>query len=112
MLVLLAVIGVSVVAASAVILERLVISGTRTENNAEIIRAIQDERARTILENCRIQNDRHRRLVKVFDPLVASRSDTTQAEAREFAIPLADAIAPVRDCRKVVARAVVRERED
>lgn len=105
-----AIVAVALSIALGLILYSLVDTGQRSESNAQIASQIQDERARATLLNCRAQNKRHSRLVKALDPLIEQR-DPSRAErkaARQFTTALADAIAPIRDCKKVVERSVGR----
>jgi hypothetical protein len=101
-------IGVAATLVAGLILQRLDVTFSNDESNAAVARAIQAERARATRVSCEVQNVRHGQIVVALDGFLAERSATPaeRAEARQFTTALAEAIAPKRDCDKVVARSV------
>lgn len=104
-------IGVLVTLVGGLVLNKLDVTISATQRNAEVTKAIQTERARATRLGCQEQNLRNVRLVRTLAPLIA-RSTTSpeeRARGREFTVLLADSIAPKRDCAKVVRISVGRD---
>jgi hypothetical protein len=83
--------------------------------NTAFVEAIQEERARATRENCRIQNAQNRNTVARVRERYRLLSPTERREGREsrdYTIALIDALAPVRDCKKLVKRTVVDREPD
>lgn len=106
-------IGVAATLVVALAVNKFDVSFSATERNAEVAAAIQKERARATLVACEAQNARHERLLVAFDPLLNTTggSAAERRQGRQFVRLLADAIAPHRNCAKVVARSVRKGRE-
>jgi hypothetical protein len=103
-----AAVGVLVIVASV---GHLVIRATnRTNQNTAILTAIQHERVRNTLRACNDQNDRHDALKKYIDALVAhpqpGRPRLPKKQRDRQAAGFVNAIAPHRDCARVVAQSI------
>jgi cell division protein FtsN len=77
------------------------------------IQAIQAERARNVRANCLDTNDRHDRTIATLDrrlQVAVRRAPPAQARqiraSREFSVALINALAPRRDCERLVKRQV------
>jgi hypothetical protein len=88
---------------------------SRTETNADFAEAIQRERARATLENCQKQNARHRNTVRTLDRIIAGTPPARRRQARERragTVLLIQALVPLRECKRVVERTVVKGEPD
>lgn len=102
--------GVSLLLASGLVVDRLASTSVRSVNNEQVTVAIQSERARATRENCQLQNERHHNTIRTLDDLVANRPPAERAAARAGAAQfklLIDALVPVRNCEELVRRTVV-----
>jgi hypothetical protein len=83
---------------------------TTTNANRDLIRAIQAERARNILQNCLDTNARHdatiRQLHRLVDRLPAGPRKVRAVQGMAGSVALIDALAPRRDCKALAARQV------
>ena len=82
----------------------------RTDDVAQLAQQIQDERAANTLRACRDVNQRHDDTIRALDELLkrAGRSASREQVERSRAstVLLIDALAPKRDCKRLVARQV------
>jgi hypothetical protein len=106
--------GLAVIAGAfllAVVLGVSTLSGvfSRTADNAAFAEAIQKERARATLENCQMQNARNRNTVAQVRKRYRSLPPAERRagrDNRDYTIALIQALAPMRNCDRVVERAV------
>ncbi len=107
-------IGVAATLVVGLAIQKFDVSFSAAARNAEVAKAIQAERARATLVACREQNARHVRLERALDPLIASTAGSAEerAQGQAFTRLLAGALAPRRNCLKVVRASVNRERRD
>jgi hypothetical protein len=105
-----AALGISILLAGVLGVDRLSQTAERSHRNADIVDAIQEERARAVRMNCEGQNARNRETVRRVRERFRSLSPTERREGREgrdYTIALVNALAPVRNCDRVVRRTVV-----
>lgn len=95
-----AIIGVTLIALTAV-------SASLINANQDRSKQIQGERAKTTRDNCNAQNVRHNSATQALnDSFEGGENRETTATQRRTIMQLIDALAPVRDCEQVVAKAV------
>lgn len=68
-----------------------------------LARSIQTQRITTVREGCEQQNVRHAQALKALNALIPpNQSAKRRAQSKKVVKALADAVAPKRDCDKVV----------
>lgn len=88
--------GVLVVALAGAVTYTIAELGRQNDETRRLVRTIQSERERNILKGCQAQNRSNRATKRTL------RSLTDDRRTRLFTFALLDALAPVRDCQKVL----------
>lgn len=100
------ILGVAAALSMLVIGRAVLDTSNRSSENSTIIGAIQQERVRNTLANCRDQNTKHDSTIRTLDSLIkqAGRvhpSQRAQLEASEaFTVLLVDKLAPKHHCMR------------
>jgi hypothetical protein len=87
----------------------LFIAGTALVKTNSTTHQIQNERARSVRENCEQVNDRHDHAIETLDRLIAKAPPSRRQRAiqnRAATVLLLDAIVPKRDCERLVRQSV------
>lgn len=100
-------VGVALSFAAGVLVRAVVQGSDKAVSAHNLAEQIQEERVRSIRENCEASNARNRETKRRLDRLIRELPVERRARAKASAAGtrlLIDALAPVRDCDRLVAR--------
>jgi hypothetical protein len=111
--VMVALVGASLALATVLGFSALITTSDKTEQNADIAKAIQAERTRSIRVSCEQENARNHNAVAQVRKRYRSLPPAERRagrDSRNYTIVLIDALVPVQDCDRLVARSVIEGR--